>query len=293
MFLKKGTLDEQPQKKRKLRTEDDTEDCHYIEWCFSHKGINDLRSINIENNAQQNRIKSLDLSNNYIISVSEDDLYHLLLSSSWTLMAKRTYPHLIKLNLAANNLTSFPSLSPLPNLQFLQLSNNKITHMPQELLQCEQLQVLDLRFNRIEKVEHLENCVHLRKLTLSSNKLSDLHGFPANRLSSLEFLGLFGNRFQDLYQSGIYSALKQLKLKCLFLSGNPFYPVKMIPANREAVAVYQEDNVNNIHKRLEAAILQALPDLMWLNDEYVINTQQCECSSIGSGNIPSLTYSIQ
>jgi len=231
-----------------------------MEWNLSHKKTHyiskDVPSIAKED---ESTVKCIDLSNNYIFQVDEADICHLFNLTPTEALPCPQFTQLIKLNLAANNLSDFPSLKHLPNLQFLKLSNNKITSMSAELQHVKKLRLLDLRFNRIVKLEHLEGLNQLESLTMSSNQLISLDGLPVHDLNRLEFLGLFGNRLSDLEL--VVQSLSHLhkSLRYLYLSGNPICPVPIID---------QYNQANNNHQAFVVMqrMMEVLPLLQWFND---------------------------
>jgi Leucine-rich repeat (LRR) protein len=66
------------------------------------------------------------------------------------------------LNLSANELTRIPNLHGLSHLSELYLDNNKIEAI-QHLDLLPQLQILDLKFNRLKNADGLSNNQQLQK----------------------------------------------------------------------------------------------------------------------------------
>lgn len=119
----------------------------------------DLTSINgiemITKNPED--IKAIDLSNNKIVSVSAAQI--------------TMFPNLERLNLSANQLTSFPALN-LPKLKKLKIKQNNI-----EMLS-------DLNFPELKKFKADSNPIHtlaninmpkLKKFKMKDNKLSTVY----------------------------------------------------------------------------------------------------------------------
>ena len=227
----------------------------------------------------------LDISNNYLFRVTEEDVCHLFQLSPTMSPSQppQQYTHLIKLNLSANNLDAIPNgLHHLPHLQYLQLSNNRITRMSPELQHVKQLRYLDLRFNRIAQLEHLDGLHRLEKLTMSSNQLTRLDGLPVHQLRHLRFLGLFGNRLDDLEHVKQVLAPLGDSLQYLYLSANPICPVPIIDnncnnssndSNSSNTGSSNSGSVQQQHHPYDTILFQhllpLLPHLLYFNDVVV------------------------
>ena len=121
--------------------------------------------------------------------------------------------------LSANALTEVPSvLLQLKNLKHLFLSNNKIREI-KNLESCQVLETLEIRHNQVEKISGISHLSQLSSLSLSSNRISHLP--LANIPTSLTFLGLFGNKVEDL-QNVLSVAENMEYLEKLFVGSNPF-----------------------------------------------------------------------
>ncbi len=223
----------------------------------------------------------LDISNNYLFRVTEEDVCHLFQLSptisptmSPSPQPHHQYTHLIKLNLSANNLDAIPNgLHHLPHLQYLQLSNNRITRLSPELQHVKQLRYLDLRFNRISQLEHLDGLHRLEKLTMSSNQLTRLDGLPVHQLRHLRFLGLFGNRLDDLEHVKQVLAPLGDSLQYLYLSANPMCPVPIIDNNNNNDSSNSGSVQQQQHHPYDTILFQhllpLLPHLLYFNDVIV------------------------
>jgi Leucine-rich repeat (LRR) protein len=77
------------------------------------------------------------------------------------------------LNLAANELTQIPNLRGLSHLTELYLGHNKIEEI-QHLDLLPQLQILDLKFNRIKTVDGLHNNHYLQKYVTLTHTYSNI-----------------------------------------------------------------------------------------------------------------------
>jgi Leucine-rich repeat (LRR) protein len=96
------------------------------------------------------------------------------------------------------------------------LADNQITQLPENLFECINLKVLDLRWNKLGTLPNqIENLSSLKVLKLGGNNLSLLPE-SIGKLSELEELYLWNNRLTELP-----SAITKLKsLKILRLGGN-------------------------------------------------------------------------
>jgi Leucine-rich repeat (LRR) protein len=106
-------------------------------------------------------------------------------------------------------LTSFPqSVCTLAQLEVLDLSYNKIAHIPAELARLAHLRELNLSFNAIAKMERIENSL-LVKLNLSNNLLTDVPSGVAE-LHELHHLDLSYNVIASLENFSGVSELEWL-----------------------------------------------------------------------------------
>ncbi|MBA1187632.1 serine/threonine-protein kinase [Pseudomonas entomophila] len=144
------------------------------------------------------------------------------------------------LNLSGNRLSRLPhDMHRLHRLRVLFCSDNLFTDIPVAVGQCQRLETVGFRNNRIERIdgralppalraliltenalEHLPDtlgdCAHLQKLMLSGNRLTDLPQTLA-RCDRLELLRLASNRLTTLPRW----LLDLPRLAWLAFSGNP------------------------------------------------------------------------
>ncbi|XVF84592.1 hypothetical protein PTKIN_Ptkin17bG0049600 [Pterospermum kingtungense] len=210
-----------------------------------------LRSCNLTEFPEfiktQDKLVSLDLSQNQIHGVVPNWLWKTTLRSLYLSFnaidfpkqfpfddAIPSFPMLSELSLASCNLSMFPEfLKSLENLEYLVLSNNKISGAIPNWLWKESLQVLYLSYNHLSSLDQI-----LPNQSLASSKaslprpicnLSQLGSFDASynnlsgpipdclgNISALDFLNLQGNNF-----SGILPKFaKASKLRTLKVSEN-------------------------------------------------------------------------
>jgi hypothetical protein len=108
-------------------------------------------------------------------------------------MFKFSVNKIIKINLTANNLEYIPDIfKSLQELKILILNNNIIQKI-ENLDFLSKLEKLELRGNKITKIENLNNLKNLKKLTLSCNLISNIDENDLPKNDELIEFGLFGN----------------------------------------------------------------------------------------------------
>ncbi|AGO12075.1 AaceriADR416Wp [[Ashbya] aceris (nom. inval.)] len=128
----------------------------------------------------------------------------------------------IHLNCSNNGIGSYMSLTHLPHLETLCLSNNKLNHKNLSLLEpCRHLKVVDLSFNSISGLHYLPTKAHVQKLNLSHNKLAGVVDFLQLCKESIawrhiEELDLSGNKITCVRNLAYLAHLRILRL-----DGNP------------------------------------------------------------------------
>lgn len=147
----------------------------------SNNQLSDINSL--FNGEINNKINTIDLSNNIIKNISYDDVLRL----------KEHYPNLTNLNLEHN---------------FIKDANS--------LMQLESLKVLNLNFNKLEKIpEDIGNLINLEELQISGrNKCSLING-------CFDFFGIKQGHIKTVPKSMIkLKNLKVLNLSYNYLSKN-------------------------------------------------------------------------
>ncbi|KAI9335113.1 hypothetical protein BDR26DRAFT_866197 [Obelidium mucronatum] len=165
-------------------------------------------SLSIFNNPHST---SLDFKSMNLTSLPTDFLPHM---------------YLTRLHLAGNYLQELPDLtmSLLPSLRFLDVSDNKIACLTKSLgASCKNLKELYARNCGMVVIEEgaLEGLRFLEVLDLSSNKLSSFSNFAfAHNTAKLHTLILSNNKFRTLPPSlGLH---RGRELVFLLIGGNPF-----------------------------------------------------------------------
>ena len=167
-------------------------------------------------------------------------------------------------------------------LKSIDFARNSITTIDQSLQAFSNLIYLDLSYNLIEKIEHLEHCTRLQHLNLSHNKIESLEGINQhvgnvktldisfNRLKSLEGLTKCGVEVLDVSNNLIQTLadakqVGQLPLvRAISFIGNPLsrivdYRVKMLHLFGERCHELLIDNQPSLEDELDrVAVLIAL-----------------------------------
>lgn len=145
------------------------------------------------------------------------------------------------LNLTGNQLSQLPAdLSRLHRLRILFCSDNAFTRVPEGLGDCQQLEMVGFKANRIDHLPasalppalrwliltdnclpavpaELADCARLQKLMLAGNRLDSLPQ-QLERCDRLELLRVAANRFESLPEW----LLRLPRLSWLAFAGNPF-----------------------------------------------------------------------
>lgn len=143
------------------------------------------------------------------------------------------------LDVSCNSITDVSALNGLPALEELDLSNNKISKIP-DLGRCRKIQELDIsrnqvsdlsglkglpsltvlraENNQIATLESLGKLRGLQELYLSSNRISEVKSFP-NQFPSLEILDLSNNCIATVEEMSALSSISSLVE--LTITGNP------------------------------------------------------------------------
>ncbi len=156
------------------------------------------------------------------------------------------------LNLSGNALSSLPDDLPrLYKLRVIFCSNNLFSELPEVLGQCQNLEMVGFKANRINKVSAASLPNKLRWLILTDNKITELPN-ELGSCASLQKLMLSGNQLQDLpIQMSACTRLELLrisancftqlpswllslpKLAWLAYAGNPFSDADELVATTE------------------------------------------------------------
>jgi len=137
-----------------------------------------LIDINFGNHRVQQRLISLSLRHNkkmQLLSLppylTQLDLTDCNLSQSSILPLMISLTKLTHLSLADNQLERLPSINENIRLEYLNVSNNRLTFIEDEWLHSS-LRTLDLKFNQIQSLEFLQN-----KFLTTSNQVNKIFSF--------------------------------------------------------------------------------------------------------------------
>ncbi|XP_072915763.1 leucine-rich repeat-containing G-protein coupled receptor 5-like isoform X1 [Hemitrygon akajei] len=124
--------------------------------------------------------------------------------------------HILSLN-GATEITEFPDLTGTINLESLTLTGARIKSIPSTA--CQQLpnlQVLDLSYNRINHLPSLNGCQKLQTLDLHHNKLNEIQQDTFRQLTALRSLDLSWNKIAFIHQEAFISLPSLIKLDLTF-----------------------------------------------------------------------------
>lgn len=207
--------------------------------------------------AQQNKLRTLDLSNCGLTTIPEQvfsltQLTELKLGH-WASFGKKNcnqisdippaiskLQQLKQLDLSSNLLSDLPSeISSLANLELLDLSRNKLSSLPDNIGNLLNLRLFDASYNQLSSLpESFANLQQLNRLGLNNNNLSEL---PSNfgKLYTLQRLDLGNNFFTEL-PSAISSLSNLLQLN---LANNTIAHVSNSIGNLQALSrLYLNNN---------------------------------------------------
>ncbi|XP_068675137.1 protein phosphatase 1 regulatory subunit 7-like [Montipora foliosa] len=144
------------------------------------------------------------------------------------------------LDISCNDIHDISALNALPTLEELDLSNNKISRIP-DMGRCKKIQELDISRNHISNlaglraistltvlraenndITSLDSIGKLRclqELYLAGNRISEVKSFP-NQFSALEILDLSNNIIENIEEMFVLSGISTLVE--LSVKGNPF-----------------------------------------------------------------------
>lgn len=141
-------------------------------------------------------------------------LVHLKISSLENLKLER-FKNLESINLRDNLITSLNSLKKLTEdckirMEELDFYDNRIKHISSHISEFENLKILDLSFNNIKHIKHLEPLTKLENLYFVQNKINKIENLES--LVNLQNLELGGNKIENIENLDTLINLNQLWL---------------------------------------------------------------------------------
>ncbi|XP_017285110.1 toll-like receptor 13 [Kryptolebias marmoratus] len=129
---------------------------------------------------------------------------------------------LTEIDLSSSVVTDLPkgSIQSMKQLQSLNVSYNKLIKVPYDIRSLTSLEILNMDYNSVFELncEDFKDTVHLRTLSLKSNRIVSMSRCVLEHLTDLKFLDLGHNQIQyyeDIFEIALH------KLEFLDLSYNP------------------------------------------------------------------------
>ena len=168
------------------------------------------------------------------------------------------------LDLSERKLTEVPQgLASLTQLQELYLSNNQLTEVPEEIASLTQLQKLYLDNNKLRELpEEIASLTQLQQLYLHKNQLRELPKAIAF-LTQLQQLYLYKNQLRELPEA--IASLKQLRE--LYLYNNQLTELP------EAIASLKQLQLLDLYNNELRELPEAIASLSSLRELYLYNNQ--------------------
>lgn len=107
----------------------------------------------------------------------------------------RNWKNIKYLNLNHNRLLYLYYVESWTQLEILKLANNSIRFIDQDISQCLSLTEIDLKHNKLEKIDGIGELFNLKKLNISHNNIKNI---ALNSLMSIEELNLSNNSINNL-----------------------------------------------------------------------------------------------
>ncbi|XP_076091391.1 nischarin-like isoform X2 [Mytilus galloprovincialis] len=206
------------------------------------------------------------------------------------------WENLIEVDFSHNSILHIDdSVQLIPRVEVLDLSYNKLESI-EHLNWLSQLTILNLSYNNISHLDSLHTKLgNLKKLNLAGNKLSSLSGL--SKLFSLENLDVMDNNISQIPEVKYVCGLPCLE--CLYLTGNPVtavldYRTKVLAMFGDRVVEATLDQEKPTEKELDTVrVVQAIQKSKEKKEErekekttsYTSLRRESECSQT-SGNEP-------
>ncbi|XP_023644360.1 uncharacterized protein LOC17894982 [Capsella rubella] len=181
-------------------------------------------------------LKSIDLSNNFIVQITPASLPRGLHA----------------LNLSKNKISVIEGLRDLSRLRVLDLSYNRISRIGQGLSNCTLIKELYLAGNKISNVEGLHRLLKLIVLDLSFNKIATTKaiGQLVANYNSLVALNILGNPIQNnVGEDQLRKTVSSLLPKLVYLNKQLIKPQRAREVLKDSVARAAFGGGDSLHHR--------------------------------------------
>ncbi|KAL1204209.1 microtubule-associated protein AIR9 [Cardamine amara subsp. amara] len=181
-------------------------------------------------------LKSIDLSNNFIVQITPASLPKGLHA----------------LNLSKNKISVIEGLRDLTRLRVLDLSYNRISRIGQGLSNCTLIKELYLAGNKISNVEGLHRLLKLIVLDLSFNKIATTKaiGQLVANYNSLVALNILGNPIQrNVGDDQLRKTVSSLLPKLVYLNKQLIKPQRAREVLKDSVAKAAFGGGDSLHHR--------------------------------------------
>uniref|UniRef100_A0A1J3EMR3 Protein phosphatase 1 regulatory subunit SDS22-like protein n=1 Tax=Noccaea caerulescens TaxID=107243 RepID=A0A1J3EMR3_NOCCA len=198
---------------------------------ISHIGLKAIPSI-----SHFTSLKSIDLSNNYIVQITPASLPKGLQA----------------LNLSKNKISVIEGLRDLTRLRMLDLSYNRISRIGQSLSNCTRIKELYLAGNKISDVEGLHRLLKLMVLDLGFNKIPTIKaiGQLVANYNSLVALNILGNPIQSNFGvDHLRKTVSNLLPKLVYFNKQLIKPQRAKEVLKHSIAKAAFGGGDNMHHR--------------------------------------------
>ncbi|ESQ27292.1 hypothetical protein EUTSA_v10018319mg [Eutrema salsugineum] len=188
-----------------------------------------------------NSLKSIDLSNNFIVQITPASLPKSLHA----------------LDLSKNKINVIEGLRDLTRLRVLDLSYNRISRIGQGLSNCTLIKELYLAGNKISNVEGLHRLLKLTVLDLSFNKIATAKaiGQLVANYNSLVALNILGNPIQsNIGEDQLRKTVSSLLPKLVYLNKQLIKPQRAREVVKDSVAKAAFGGGDNLHHRRKRTV---------------------------------------
>lgn len=160
--------------------------------------LKDKGITQIDDMTECSQLRKLDLTGNQLSTV--DSLKGL----------RDVATSLVYLNLSNNGMVDMDVVEDMPQINVLNVSNNKIDRILQSVNKLTQLRALILGHNQIKTIEHIDTLEQLNTLVVSHNQIKDIPKMPL--LTEMAKISAAHNKISKIPDLSMYGKLKELRL---------------------------------------------------------------------------------